>query len=82
MKYVVYAIKDRATDSFSNPQFTSHIGAAVRGFSDAINNKESPVAKHPEDFDLYELGGYDDRTGLFETGVPRQVAVGKDLVRS
>lgn len=83
-KYKVLAIRDRAVDGYMRPMFVPSVGAAVRLFTDALNDnsKESAIAQHPEDYDLYELGEFDDGSGMFTTGVPRQVAVGKDLVRS
>lgn len=83
MKYKVVAIRDRAVDGFMRPWFVTHIGAAARTFADEINRQapDNALCQHPEDYDLYELGDYDDATGLFQTGVPRQVSVGKDVVR-
>lgn len=82
MIYKIVALRDRAADVFSVPQFVPSIGAAVRSFGDAINSKsEEALCKHPEDFDLFELGSFDDNEGTFNVHVPRQVAVGKDMVR-
>lgn len=79
MKYLVFAVRDRAADAFGTPQYNVARGSAIRSFSDAINSGSDALANHPEDFDLYELGSFDDRVGLFETGVPQMIAVGKDL---
>lgn len=82
MKYKIVTIRDRAADVFGIPSFVLSMGAAVRSFGDEINKKDgSPLSAHPEDFDLFSLGEYDDETGEFEGGVPRQIAVGKDLVK-
>jgi len=85
MRYKVVAIRDRAIGTYSVPQFVASIGVAVRGFTDAVNNRspENALANHPEDFDLFELSEFDDDTGRFhDLELPRQVAVGKDLVRT
>lgn len=85
MKYVMLAVRDRAADVFGQPFFQTSIGGAIRSFSDEINRKgdNNMLAQHPEDFDLYELGSYDDNAADFEIlAKPRQVAVGKDCVRS
>lgn len=85
MKVVIVALKDRATDTFGVPSFVPHLGGALRSFADEVNRKGegNQLAAHPEDFDLFELGVYDDSKGSFEVlERPRQVAVGKDLVRS
>lgn len=83
MKYVVLAVRDRSADCFGTPMFTVSKGTAIRSFSDEVNRVDpnNMLNKHPEDFDLYELGSYDDATGVFDCGTPRQLAVGKDLVR-
>lgn len=82
MNYHVCVIRDRATDSFGTPIFVMHIGQAIRSFSDEINSKskDSQLAQHPEDFDLYTLGTFNADTGLFDVGSPRQIAIGKDVL--
>lgn len=78
----VLCVRDRGADVFGQPTFHLSVGAASRAFADEINRQDdnNVMFKHPEDFDLYVLGIYDDGTGSFETGVPRQVVVGKDVV--
>lgn len=84
MKYFVVSVRDRAADVFAVPNFVNSIGGAIRSFGDAINSKQadSALCLHPEDFDMYELGSFDDATGSYEA-LPqvRQIAIGKDLVR-
>lgn len=82
MKYIVCCVRDRAIDQFGNPFVVVSTGQAVRTFSDEINKRSegNQLNAHPEDFDLFTLGEYDTDTGMFDTDVPRQLAVGKDLV--
>jgi len=82
MRYKVLAIRDRAIDSYGQPFFSASVGGAVRSFSDEVNRpgENNQLHKHPEDFDLFLLGEFDDQTGEFDTTRPAQVAVGKDLV--
>lgn len=81
----VLAVRDIAADVFGQPFFSTTIGAANRNFGDQINRKDdvnNPLGQHPEDFELYHLGDYDDSTAsfaLFEK--PKQISVGKNLVR-
>lgn len=83
MKYYVLCVRDRAANVFGQPFCAVSKGGAIRSFSDEINNPQGGMmSKHPEDFDLYDLGTFNDATGLFETGAPQQLAVGKDLVIS
>lgn len=80
--FIVCAVRDRAMDAFMQPFFCQARGIANRSFADEINRKDSPFAGHPEDFDLYELGTYEDSTGSLKShDRPIQLSVGKDQVR-
>ena len=81
MIYKIVAIRDRAGDLFSQPAFVNSRGAAIRSFGDEVNRKaeNNQLNTHPEDFDLYEIGTFDDSTGELIPTTPKQIAVGKDL---
>lgn len=81
MRYKIVCVRDRAADVFGQPIFVASLGVALRSFSDEVNNKESNINKHPDDYDLYELGEFDDNEGLFYANHPRQIAVGKEQLR-
>lgn len=84
MKLKIVSVRDRAADAFMRPFFVPSIGMAVRSFQDEINRQDADNAmfRHPEDYDLYDLGEFDEDTGKFN-GVdsPRMLAVGKDYVK-
>lgn len=62
---LIFCTYDRAAESFMSPFVVPHAGVAVRGFTDAINSSnDSDISKHPDDFDLYEVGTFDASTGL------------------
>lgn len=86
MKLVIVAMRDSAVNAYGTPNCVPHVGAAVRGFGDEVNRRDpegrNQLNAHPDDFELYELGSYDDQTARFELlEEPRLVARGKDLVR-
>lgn len=75
----ILSIRDRAVDAYGRPMFFPTIGAAIRAFNDEINreDKNNPYFAHPEDYDLFHLGNFEDTTGVFTTlDRPKQVAVG------
>lgn len=84
MKYKIVTIRDRAADLFGQPSFVNNLGGAIRQFGDEIKKPSTPerpnsLYDHPEDFDFYLLGEYDDETGVFTNEErPKQIAVGKD----
>lgn len=82
MKLVIVAVKDRATDSFNRPFFVPSIGAAMRSFQDEVNRvaPDNIMNQHPDDFDLYEFGTFDDSSGEFDLiHAPLQVCLGKQM---
>lgn len=67
MKRVVCAVFDRAVQTFGQPFFVAAVGAAVRSFTDEVNRKadDNALHAHPEDFELWHLGWFDDEHGAF-----------------
>lgn len=63
MKVLVYSIFDDKANCFSFPHFNNTNAQAIRAFGDLVANPKTPVASHPEDYSLYQLGEMDDETG-------------------
>lgn len=62
----LFSIFDRKTGVFSPPQSFVNSNAASRAFGDEINSGGTGlIARHPEDYDLYYLGDFDDNQGFF-----------------
>jgi len=83
MKLFAMTLKDSAVQAFLTPQFVAHKQVMIRALTDALRQKESKVdyVKHPEDFELYCSGEWDDQTGEFECYTkPVLVVRLKDLV--
>lgn len=83
MKRIVVAVRDRAMDMFMQPFMVPTVGVAIRSFADEMNkhDAEAVMSKHPEDYDLYQIAVFDESTGKYSENEPRQIAVGKDMVR-
>lgn len=82
MKLVLCTVKDRAADAYGRPMFVPSVGVAIRSFSDEVNRKDpdNQLFNHPDDFDLYELGEFDDNTGLFDLhDQPKLLSLGKQV---
>jgi len=80
----VCAIRDRAADVFGQPFFTASTSTAIRSFTDLVNDNRdgNMISSHPEDFDLFYLGTYDDKVPKFHMlDIPSQIAIGKDCVK-
>lgn len=65
MELKIYSIYDKAAKAFTQPFFMHNKGLAIRAFSDNVNSEqENNISKHPEQFLLYEMGQWDDVTGV------------------
>jgi len=80
----VVCVKDRAADVFNRPFFVPHRNVAIRDFTDEVNRVavDNQLNKHPDDFDLYLLGEFDDSKGAFVNNEPQVLVRAKDLLQS
>lgn len=65
----IYAIYDEAAAAYMSPFFLHNHGLATRAFADQVNNPDSQIHNHPEQFLLFHLGEYDDQTGEINTEI-------------
>lgn len=63
MQMQVYTVRDSAISAFVNPFYARTHEEAMRTCAQAISDKKSAMGTHPENFDLYYLGTYEDNTG-------------------
>lgn len=61
----IFVVFDSKSEGYGIPFFQRTTGEALRGFTEAVNDpqKQSAVAKYPQDFTLFELGEYDELLG-------------------
>ena len=82
MKLLVFAVRDSAVGAYNRPFFLQSRGVAVRSFSDEVNNPESPMHKHPSDYELFVLGTWDEDSAHFEVGnPPESICRAADVIR-
>lgn len=73
--YKVYALHDKASETFTNPIVLPSQRDAIEGLRIVTNDKQSPQYKFPADFTLFEIGNYDPRTGTFDPLLSKIVIV-------
>ncbi len=64
MRLRAFSIFDQKAKAYMSPFFMSEVGMATRSFTDMVNKDDHPLGAHPEDYVLYEVGQFDDSTGL------------------
>lgn len=80
MKWQVIYIRDIVADCVPfHPQYVVHIGGAIRDFGDQCRDKNTVLGKHPEDYELYHHGEWDDKEAVYTPLEKRvQLAVGSN----
>lgn len=73
MKYHIIAMRDIKANLHKPPIFVPNINVAIRDITDMVNMAEGKEdwQRHPEDFELWQLGTWDHETAVFE-GEPRK----------
>lgn len=83
MEMIVVSVKDSAANAFMRPFFVPSTAVAIRSFTDEINRKseDNPMYAHSEDYELYDLGEFNEDDGSFDTHMPILLVRGKDVKR-
>lgn len=80
MRLFVACVRDSAVNQYGAPLAFAAPGQASRYFADEVNKNGSEWNRHPEDYELFQLGYYDMDTGDFECTRPVLISRGKDVV--
>lgn len=74
----ICSIFDGKAEAYTTPMFFQSTGQAVRSFADAVNDGKSDFSNHPEDYTLFLLGDWDQRSGKLEV-LDAPVALGQGI---
>lgn len=83
MKHAVFSVRDTCVGSFLLPMFFQNNAGAVRALGDAVNrpDKDNNFHQHPEHYQLYRVGDFDDESGSITPMVPEFIVDCQSLVR-
>lgn len=71
MKLPVVAVFDKKMALYERP-FTCRMTAeAIREWDMIRKDTSTKIGKNPEDFDLFQIGTYDDEQGTLESVIPK-----------
>ena len=79
MNMKIFAIFDAKAEAYNQPFFLTNEGQATRGFSDAVNDPQSIMGKHPADFTLFRIGTYNEETAEIKSESPTVLGVGVEF---
>ncbi len=66
----IFTVYDQKAKAFLPPFFLPETGMATRVFTDCVNDASHQFFKHPEDYNLYEIGTFDDNFAKIEALEP------------
>ena len=80
MKLNVYVVHDQKAEAYMSPFFMGTDAVAIRGFSDAVNNPETPFGRHPSDYTLFCIGEYSEVQGEITPITKRPIGNGVEFI--
>lgn len=76
MKLLAFSVYDEKVQGFNAPFFCQAVGQASRSFDDLVNDPQTVISRHPEDYSLYQVGSFEDASAELRSEVP-PVLVGR-----
>jgi len=69
----IFALYDTKAETFGQPIFAPNLAVVTRDLQDEVNRQDqkNALGNHAEDFELYQLGIYDELQGQFDTHKPK-----------
>jgi hypothetical protein len=61
MEQLVFSVYDSKAEAYMQPFFMNTKGQALRVFQDSLEDNQSQLSKHPEDFTLFQIGTFNQQ---------------------
>lgn len=82
MKLQIFALYDKKSLAYVDVFHFPQIGQAIRQLEDLLKTNH-PVSKHPADYDLYQLGEFDDNSGeIIPKKIPQFIQTSVSLLQT
>lgn len=82
MRLLLVCVRDSAVGAFNRPFCARSEGEARRSFSDEVNRPESAMHAHPEHYELFSVGEFDEEQGVIVSHAPRSLVTAEQCVIS
>lgn len=80
MLHRIYSIYDVKSETYSPPFLQKNDVEAKRSFQEVCNDKNSMIAKYPEDFTLCSIGTFNDSIGMLSPAQATTLATASQLI--
>ncbi len=75
------AVYDMKASFYASPLAMRSQGEAIRSFSQVVNDETTPMGKNPEDYSLFQIGEYDDSSGIINANAtPKLIISALELI--
>jgi len=64
----IYSLYDCKAKAYLQPFYSQNKATALRAVEGAMSEGNQTFCRHPADYSLWEIGAFDDNTGLLEHG--------------
>ena len=82
MTSIVVAVRDVKLGEYGQLVTVTNGNVAIRSFGDMVEKGDNPFAAHPEDYQLYQLGIYDNVKGRVDNLlVPELLCSASDFIK-
>lgn len=78
-KMILVSVRDKKAEAFHPPYTVPTKGIAIRAFGDAVLKGGTDLSQHPEDFDLFMIGEFDQLSGKLIPCDPVSICSGLDF---
>lgn len=75
----IFTVFDAKAEAYLQPFYARTNGEAIRSFAEACSNPEHNFCKYGADFTLFDIGEFDENTGVITPCVPHALGNGLDL---
>ncbi len=62
----IFAIYDSGISTWKPPMFCRAKGEILRWWIEMVNNEQTDLSKHPQDYTLFDIGTWDDEKCKFD----------------
>lgn len=63
----LFAIRDNKVEAYNSPFTAANYQVAIRMVTDTASDTNTMFNRHPEDFEIYHIGEFDEKTGIVES---------------
>ena len=77
----IYSIYDSKMTAYNTPFFSHNNQTALRSFEEAVNDENTTINKHPDDYSLWHIGYFNEDSGEIIPEKPHNLGLAREYHR-